>query len=212
MKALVIGATGATGKDLIEELLTDPAYDQVVIFVRRATGKSHPKLVEHIKDLMNPDGYQQLIAGDVFFSCLGTTLKAAGSKDKQWQIDFDIPAKFAAIAKNNNVSGFVLISAYGASKDSSIFYSKMKGQLEETIIGLSFLRTVIFKPGILKRDESDRAGERIAVKVIEFVNKLGLFRSQRPLPTEILAKKLVKAGKATKGGLTIVQKDEIFSY
>lgn len=92
MKALIIGATGATGKELVDRLLGDNNYASVSVFVRRPFGKSHPKLTEHIVDFSDVNSFQDLITGDVLFSCLGTTLKDAGSKDNQWKIDFDIPA------------------------------------------------------------------------------------------------------------------------
>ena len=212
MKALIIGATGATGECLVSELLADEAYQHVVIFVRRPTGRKHVKLVEHVVDMSKPESFADLLHGDVFFSCLGTTLKAAGSKENQWKIDFEIPAKFAEIAQQNKVSTCVIVSAYGASRDSRIFYSRMKGELEERIVGLAFNQTVIFKPGILKRPGSDRIGEKIAVKAIEFFNKLGILRSQRPLPTELLAQKLAKAPKLKSAGLKYVEKDEIFAF
>ena len=212
MRALIIGATGATGECLVSELLADEAYEQVVVFVRRHTDRKHAKLVEHIVDMSRPEEYADLLAGDVFFSCLGTTLKAAGSKENQWKIDFEVPAKFAEIAKQNKVSTCVVVSAYGASKDSRIFYSRMKGELEERILRLAFNQTVIFKPGILKRQGSDRMGEKVAVKAIEFFNSLGMFRSYRPLPTELLAQKLAKAPKLKSAGLRYVEKDEIFAF
>ena len=81
MKAIIIGATGATGELLVDELLRGTAYTTVTIFVRRPTGKQNPKLVEHVVDFSKIDSYKDLIVGDVLFSCLGTTLKAAGSKE-----------------------------------------------------------------------------------------------------------------------------------
>ena len=111
MKALVIGATGSTGKFLTEQLLNDNDYSSVVTFVRKPSGKTHPKLTEHIVNFENVELFKDLITGDVLFSCLGTTLKAAGSKEKQWKIDFDIPADFASAAKKNNVKSLVLVSS-----------------------------------------------------------------------------------------------------
>ena len=97
MKALLIGATGATGHDLTNQLLDDSNYTEVVLFVRRSTGKSHPKLKEYIVDFSKPESFSDIITGDVLFSCLGTTLKTAGSKENQWKIDFDIPVSFAEL-------------------------------------------------------------------------------------------------------------------
>ena len=94
MKALIIGATGATGKDLVNTLLQDAFYTEVIIFVRRSGGIVHSKLKEVITDFDNLAAVAELITGDILFSCLGTTLKAAGSKDKQWYIDYGIPLRF----------------------------------------------------------------------------------------------------------------------
>ncbi|TKC05884.1 NAD(P)H-binding protein [Pedobacter frigoris] len=212
MKALIIGATGATGRDLVDELLWDSDYEAVTIFVRKPTGKVHSKLIEHVVDFSKPDVYAGLITGDVFFSCLGTTLKAAGSKENQWKIDFDIPAKFAALARQNNVSSFVLVSALGASAKSKIFYSKMKGELEDRILELDFKKCIVFRPGLLERPDTDRLGEKVALNVLGFFNRLGMFRQHRPLPTKILAQKLAKAPKSQPDGVTYVEKDKIFSF
>lgn len=211
MKAIVIGATGATGKDLVDQLLSDNSYEVVTIFVRTATGKNHIKLIEHVIDFSKPDDYKGLISGDVFFSCLGTTLKAAGSKDNQLKIDLEIPSKFAEVAKQNQVSSCVLVSALGASSESKIFYSRMKGKLEDRILELRFKQTVIFRPGVLERPDTDRFGEKAAVHLVRFFNSLGLFKSHRPLPTHILAQKLAKAPKALPEGITYIEKDKIFS-
>ena len=122
MKALIIGATGATGRDLVKVLLQDPDYTKVVAFVRRFSGLVHSKYSEVITDFEKLEAVSDSIRGDVWFSCLGTTLKAAGTKEKQWHIDYDIPVKFAEIARRNGVPKAVLVSAYGASAASGVFY------------------------------------------------------------------------------------------
>src|SRR6478752_3336319 len=144
MKAIIIGATGATGKDLVNIILQDAFYSEVAIFVRHSSGIVHYKLQEIITDFDKPEEVAESINGDVLFSCLGTTLKAAGSKDKQWHIDYEIPLKFAEIAKRNGLPKVVLLSAYGASSTSNIFYSKMKGKLEEDMDSLAFDQYIIF--------------------------------------------------------------------
>lgn len=212
MKALVIGATGATGKDLVNVLLQDPDYTEVVAFVRRPGGLDHPKYSEIITDFDKLEEVSDFIQGDVWFSCLGTTLKAAGSKEKQWQIDYDIPAKFAEIARINGVSKAVVVSAYGASAASKVFYSKLKGSLDEHIASLGFDSCLIFRPGFLLRKDTDRSGERIIASGLKWLNRLGLLRKFRPLPTSTLAQELVKAPKAFASGTHIVERDEIFGF
>ncbi|MBO9616984.1 MAG: NAD(P)H-binding protein [Dyadobacter sp.] len=210
MRALIIGATGATGKDLVDILLRDPDYTDVVIFVRRASGVVHPKLTEILTDFEKMEPIEGQIKGDVWFSCLGTTLKTAGSKDKQWHIDYEIPLEFARVARRNGVAQAVLLSAYGASPRSNVFYSKMKGELEEKIKGLVFEKLIIFKPGLLLRKDTDRLGERISASAIRLLNRLGIMKKFRPMPTEILAEKLAKVHKVCSNGTHVIELDGIF--
>lgn len=212
MKALIIGATGATGKDLVNVLLADPHYSEVLIFVRRSSGMVHRKLKEIITDFDKLEEVSEFIHGDILFSCLGTTLKAAGSKDKQWHTDYEIPSKFAEIARRNVVSKIVLLSAYGASPTSKVFYSGVKGQLEETIASFAFDQYIIFRPGLLLRKDTDRIGERISAAFLSFMNKLGLIRKFRPLPTSILAEKMAKAPKILTVGKHLIELDKIFGF
>ena len=210
MKALIIGATGATGKDLVKVLLDDPGYTEVVAFVRRASGLAHPKYSEVVTDFERLEEVADSIRGGVWFSCLGTTLKAAGTKEKQWEIDHDIPARFGEIAKRNGVPCSVVVSAYGASTTSKVFYSRMKGELDARIASLGFDQCLVFRPGFLLRKDTDRASERLMALVLKVVNGLGLVRKFRPLPTSILAEKLAKAPKAFGAGHHVVELDEIF--
>jgi uncharacterized protein YbjT (DUF2867 family) len=212
MKALLIGATGSTGKFLLNELIQDDDYTSVTIFVRRPTGRSHPKLTEHVIDFSNLDQYKQHITGDVLFSCLGTTLKAAGSQKKQWEIDFEIPATFARIARQNRVNSMVLVSSSDASPKSRIFYSRMKGELETAITELDFGQYIIFRPGPLLREDTDRASEKIIVKALDFFNSFGLLKNYKPLPTEVLAMKLAKAPWKMPQGTSILKLQEIVKF
>lgn len=211
MKALIIGATGATGKDLLKLLLEDNYYTEVCIFVRKNTGLTHPRLTEHVVSFDKPEAWEDLVHGNVAFSCLGTTLKDAGSKTNQWKIDYDYQLQFAKAAKKNGVSKFILVSAFGAKPDSKVFYSKMKGQLEEDIKKLSFESLTIFKPGMLVRKKTNRIMEVIGSKIITLLNRFGIFRSQKPLPTATLAQAMSNASKLNSKELLIVKLEEIFT-
>ena len=148
----------------------------------------------------------------MLFSCLGTTLKAAGSKEKQWEIDFEIPARFAAIARENRVNSFVLVSSADASAKSMIFYSKMKGKLEVRIAELGFGQYIIFRPGMLLRRDTDRPTEKVLVKTLGFFNNIGLLKKYKPLPTEILAMKLAKAPKTFPQGTSVITLEKIADF
>ncbi|MGU3375687.1 NAD(P)H-binding protein [Chryseobacterium sp. M5A1_1a] len=212
MKALVIGATGATGKDLVNQLLNDKDFEEVDIFVRKPVDIENERLKVHVVNFEKPEEWKEMVKGDVVFSCLGTTLKDAGSKEAQKKVDFDYQYEFAKAAKENNVEDYILVSAYGASPKSKIFYSKMKGELEEAVRQLHFNKITIFKPGMLERKNSGRTGEVLGSRIIKFANKLGLLESQTPLPTDILAKAMIKSSKIKSNGYSSIKLGNIFCF
>lgn len=212
MKALVIGATGATGKDLVNQLLNDKEFDEVDIFVRKPVDIQNDKLKVHVVNFEKPEEWKDRVKGDVAFSCLGTTLKDAGSKEAQKKVDFDYQYEFAKAAKDNEVEDYILVSAYGANPQSKIFYSKMKGELEEAVKQLHFNKITIFKPGMLERKDSERTGEVLGSRIIKFANKLGLLESQKPLPTDILAKAMINSSKIKSNGYSSIKLGNIFCF
>ena len=212
MKALVIGATGATGKDLVSQLLTDKGYDEVNVFVRRPLAVENPKLKTHIVNFDKPEEWKDLVKGDVAFSCLGTTLKATGSKEAQRKVDYDYQYNFAKAAKENEVEDYILVSSYGANPKSKLFYSRMKGELEQSIKDLHFNKLTIFQPGMLERKDSERTGEVLGGKIIKFANKFGVLTQQKPLPTEVLAKAMINSSKIKSYGYSKIKLGSIFSF
>ncbi|PTT23418.1 semialdehyde dehydrogenase [Chryseobacterium sp. HMWF028] len=212
MKALVIGATGATGKDLVNQLLNDKEFDEVDIFVRKPVDIQNDKLKVHVVNFEKPGEWKNMVKGDVAFSCLGTTLKDAGSKEAQKKVDLDYQYEFAKAAKENDVEDYILVSAYGANPQSKIFYSKMKGELEEAVKQLHFNKITIFKPGMLERKDSERTGEVLGSRIIKFANKLGLLESQKPLPTDILAKAMINSSKIKSNGYSSIKLGNIFCF
>lgn len=209
MHALLIGATGATGKDLLDSLLQDESVEQVAIFIRRKIDLVHSKLTIHVVDFDRPDQWVHLVKGDILFSCLGTTLKTAGSKEAQWKIDFEYQYAFAKVAADNQVPGYVLVSSTGSNPDSLFFYPKMKGKLEAAVKALGFPSISIFQPPLLIRKGTDRAVEKIMKKLLTFLNRFGLLTSQKPLPTEVLAKAMIQAAKDQKQGIAAYKEQEI---
>lgn len=191
MKAVVIGGSGATGMALINQLLSDNSYTKIVSLVRKQSNIKHHKLNEIIIDFNNLDNFKNDIIADVAFSCLGTTLKAAGSKKKQWKIDYEYQYEFARMAKENGIEQFVLVSSVGANSKSNFFYTKMKGQLEESILKLDFKQTIIFQPPSLIRPNTDRKGEKLMINLLNVLNSMGLFKSLKPLPVSDLAEAMI---------------------
>ena len=191
MKAIIIGGTGATGKEVVKHLLEDERFDAVVALVRRPSLGAHPKLTEIVVNFENLADYGDAICGNVAFSCLGTTLKDAGNKNAQWRVDHDYQLEFARIAQANGVETFVLLSAVGAAATSRIFYSRMKGTLEQHIGALDFKRLLILQPGGIERPNSTRTGEKIMMKVLKAFNAAGLFKGYAPVSTSRLASAMI---------------------
>lgn len=205
MKAVLAGATGATGRELLQLLLADTAISRVVALVRNPLSIQHEKLSAMPINFDKPETWQHLVTGDVAFSCMGTTLKAAGSKDAQYKVDYGYQFEFAKAARQNGVPQFVLVSAGMADPKSLVFYSRMKGELEKAIQAQHFKSLVIFRPGLLSRPGTDRTGEKISESVLHFFNRLGLFKKLAPLPVKKLAALMLLYAKQNGQGAQVIE-------
>ena len=194
LHALILGATGATGKELVKELLNNPNFYKISVFGRRVPDIDNKKLFKYKIDFSELNKIKKLLSGDILFSALGTTLKQAGGKKQQFLVDYTYQYEFAKIAVENGTKNYSLVSSTGADKNSFFFYPKIKGELEESIKKLPFNKIQIFQPPTLIRQPVlARKGEKIGIKVFNRLNKIGLFKSQKPLPVKILAKIMIDA-------------------
>ncbi|HEX4405537.1 MAG TPA: NAD(P)H-binding protein, partial [Polyangia bacterium] len=181
--ALVIGATGLVGSQLLSQLLDDARFDKVRAFARRDLGRSHAKLEAHVVDFDAPDGWAALVSGDAAFSSLGTTLEQAGGQAAQKKVDYDYQLAFAKAAAKNGVPTYVLVSSASADPGSRVFYSRIKGELDRDVQALGFARVRIMRPSLLGGERAHtRAGERIGSAVLGVANALGLARKYREIP------------------------------
>ena len=212
MKAVLIGATGAVGKDLLQALLEDARYTEVVAFARRALGVQHEKLREHTIDFDAPATWQELVKGDVLFSTLGTSLKQAGSKEAQRHIDYDYQLAFAKAAKANGVKSLVLLSSIGADSKSSIFYLRLKGELDDAVRDLGFDSLSIVRPPSLIRAKSKRFGETASVKFLQAVNAIGLAKRLAPMETAVVARSMAALGLDSASGTRIIEGQDVRDF
>ena len=208
--ANVIGATGLVGKQLVSLLLKHPSFELVRIFVRRDTGVVHQKLEQHIVDFSDTNSWAKHLKGDVLFSALGTTRKKAGSKDKQYEVDFRYNLNFANKAREKGVGTYVLVSAIGSDASSSFFYNRMKGELDDAVINLKFKNLVILRPSALigEREET-RWSEKILFPVASFITRFTM-KKYRPIEAETVAKAMIKASLAATTEKYIWTADEIY--
>ena len=192
--AIVIGATGLVGAELVQQLLKDSRFDKVKVFVRRSMKIINNKLEEHIVNFDQPDSLKKDVTGDVLYSAMGTTLKAAGGKDAQYKIDYTYQYQVAKIAANNNVEEYVLVSAAGSSVDSKIFYSRMKGELERDVKKLPFDTIHIIRPGMLAGERREaRSGEKIGISIMNLVAMIPGLKRLKPIQGAEVARAMINA-------------------
>ncbi len=209
MKALVIGATGAVGQDLVEQLLADEAVELVDIFVRREVSLPSAKLSVHVVDFDHPETWSDQLKGDALFSCMGTTLRAAGSQKAQWKVDYTYQFNAAKAARSNGVPTYVLVSSIGSDAKSKVFYTRMKGALDEAVQALGFEGCFILRPPSLIRKGSDRFGEKAGVAILRACNAIGLLRGLTPMPTEAVASAMIRLAKSGRKGVEIIHSQDI---
>lgn len=187
--ALLAGSTGLIGTQLLKILLESDRYDVVKAKTRSQLDITHPKLVVIKVDYARLDDYRSDLKADDVFCCLGTTMAKAKTKKKFREIDFLYPLSLAKIAKEVGAKQFMLVSALGADKRSSVFYNQIKGELEEAIKPLDFEALHIFRPSLLLGlREEKRPGEDAA----KFVYKIFWFL----IPDKYKAIEAVKVAQA----------------
>lgn len=167
--AVIIGATGLVGKQLVSQLIQHSAFSKIVVLVRRSTGITHPKLQEVLVSFDELTCSKNQIKGDVLFSCMGTTIKQAKTKENQYMVDYTYQYETAKFAMENGINTYVLVSSAGANPKSKSFYTRMKGELEEGILQLPFGKIRILRPSFLMGNRTEfRLGERIGIAVTNF--------------------------------------------
>lgn len=195
-KAIVYGASGLVGSYILENLLNDDAYEQVVIVVRKDLNIQHPKLKTLIGDFHSLANVVQGIEIDEVFISLGTTQKKTPDKKVYYQIDHDYPVLAAKLAKENGAKSVFLVSAIGANVNSSVFYVKTKGEAEQDIINLNFEHTYIFRPSMILGDRKEnRPLEKVFKVVFKVINPLfvGKLSAYKGIEARDIAKAMVKS-------------------
>ena len=213
MIATIIGSTGLTGSFLVRQLLGDSVITEVISVARKPLNISNPKLTEVlVSDLAELASIESKLRGDIYFCCLGTTIKAAGSKENFEKVDHDAIFAFAKIAKAHDAQSFTLVSAMGANARSRIFYNQVKGRTEDDVKALRLRSLVIFRPGLLVGPRHEfRLGESIATKTLVPLSRLFPARIRKSLITEAetLATRMLTEGKAAPAGVHVILAKDI---
>ena len=213
MIATLIGSTGLTGSFLTQQLLADSAITKVISVSRKALKISNAKLTEVlISDLAELPSIDMRIRGELYFCCLGTTIKTAGSKENFEKVDHAAVVAFAKIAKAHDATSFTLVSASGANANSIFFYNRIKGRTENDVKALGLRSLIIFEPAFLAGPRPEfRLADRIAAKTLVPLSRLLPTQARKSLVTdaETLAMRMLAAGKAAPAGVHVIKAKKI---
>jgi uncharacterized protein YbjT (DUF2867 family) len=212
--ALIVGATGLVGNELMNLLPNHPGYETVRVFTRKRMSVDHPKLDQIIVDFDSLDQYKGYLNVDDVFCCLGTTIKKAGSQEAFKKVDFEYPLVLAQLARERGVGKFLIITAMGADRNSKVFYNRVKGELEEELKGAGFSALHIFRPSLLLGDRNEfRLGEKIAIILSPLLSFLmvGSLSPFKPIKAMDVANAMYLSGLNQKTGEFIHRSDQIQS-
>ncbi|MBL7848251.1 MAG: oxidoreductase [Cyclobacteriaceae bacterium] len=171
--ALIAGATGLVGSHLLTLLLEDPHYSKVISVSRKPSGREHPKLSQVIVDFNKLGDVAESLKADDVYCCLGTTIRQAGSKEVFRNVDYGYPLQLANLTKAQGAKQYLLITALGSDKSSSVFYNRVKGEVEEAIGKVGFANFHIFQPSMLLGERTEnRAGEGVGKAVMKTLDFL----------------------------------------
>lgn len=186
--ALLAGGTGLIGREVAQQW---PGPGPLHLLVRRAVQPANPTQRVHVVDFA---ALPPLPAADAAFCCLGTTIRAAGSQEAFRAVDLDAVLAFARAAQRAGVTRFAVVSALGANAQSSVFYNRVKGEMEAELGRIGFAHLVVARPSLLAGNRAatgqpTRLGERLTLAVTAPLAPL-IPKAWRPIHAATVARAL----------------------
>ena len=209
--AVIIGATGAVGKEILKEILGTEYYERIYVLGRNSISRlpEDDRLTKIVINFENMRFDTSILDDADVFAALGTTIKIAGSKENQRKIDVDYTVNFAKLCEEK-VRSFNVVSAIGANSKSKNFYNSLKGELEDKLKEMNLGTLRIFQPSLLiSKRENKRFLEEIFMKVapiFQFVLK-GKTKKYSPIEASLLGKEIVRIATENKGKGTYTYND-----
>ncbi|BCG22760.1 oxidoreductase [Pseudomonas tohonis] len=200
---LLAGATGLTGEHLLDRLLNEPTVERVLAPTRRPLA-DHPRLDNPVGELAALLPHLQGPV-DTAFCCLGSTIRQAGSQEAFRAVDLDLVLAVGARARELGARHYLVISALGADANSSVFYNRTKGEMEEALKAQDWPQLTLVRPSLLLGPRSEfRLGERLAAPFMRWLP--GKYRG---IGACTLARALWRLALETDQGTRVVESDEL---
>ncbi|TGE23381.1 NAD-dependent epimerase/dehydratase family protein [Hymenobacter metallicola] len=210
--ALITGASGLVGSQLLPLLLASDRYAKVIAVGRRPVPIVHPKLEQRVLNMDQLEQHRMSLIADDVFCCLGTTMRQAGSKEAFYKVDYLYVVKLAALTAGNFAAQFMVVSAMGADAHSRLYYNRVKGEMEAAIRQTPFRAIHIFRPSLLLGERTEkRAGEQFGAVLLRVLNPVlvGPLRKYRAVSAGAVAGAMLRAAEDDGGGILVHLSDEI---
>ena len=210
--ALLFGASGLVGARLLALLLESGHYARVHALVRRPLAAVHPRLRVHVVDFDGIGGLPDFPAVDDVYCCLGTTIRAAGSRPAFRRVDHDYVVATARAAREHGARRLAVVSALGADGRSPVFYNRTKGEMEAAVSALGYDSVTILRPSLLAGERAERrAGERLALALSRPLAPL-IPRRYRPIDAGAVARAMVHFVLDAAPGVHRVESDRLQDF
>lgn len=205
--AILAGATGLVGGECLQQLLASPRYGRVVVVTRRALdpGLRHEKLREVVVQFARLDDVRPRLRGDHVFCALGTTIRKAGSQQRFREVDYEYPLQLARLTLDDGARHFSVVSALGASRSSTFFYSRVKGEMEEALRQMNWPSLAVLRPSVIAGERAEpRPLERLSEHLLRFAPS-----TWRPVAASDIAAAMIATALREPPGVTVIESRQI---
>lgn len=210
--AIVAGTTGLIGSQLTGLLLNDDYYDKVIVLSRKPLEIKNSKFVNLVVHYDNLAEHVDLLRGDDVFCCLGTTIKIAGSQQAFYKVDHDYPLSLATVTQSRGAKQYLIVTAMGSDKNSSIFYNRVKGEVEEDLKKVGFETLHILQPSMLIGPRTEkRRGEAIGQSVMKVLGFL-IPDKYKAIESLKVAKAMIAIARSGQKGTHVHDSAELQNY
>jgi uncharacterized protein YbjT (DUF2867 family) len=213
--AIIAGATGMVGSELLKLLLENNEYKTIHLLSRKPLNINSAKIIEHIINFDDLASLKLDFPIDHVFCSLGTTIKKAGTKENFRKVDFDYTMELGKKAKEMNAGKFLVISSLGANPKSMIFYNQVKGEVEAELKKLSLNHLFIFRPSLLLGDRKEhRSGEKTATAIYKVLAPIfsGPLKKYKGVEASKVADAMMQTALNNDESFKIIESDEIQKF
>ena len=208
---LLIGATGLVGGECLKLLLQEYLYNKITVLTRSPLMPfvQDERVDHHLIDFDHLSSYRHLMKVDHVISALGTTIKKAKTKENFYRVDFTYTYGIARLAAEEGAGHHFLVSALGADPESSIFYNRVKGEVERAVQHLPYRSINIFRPSLILGTRRERRATEELSKILAGIFSFAIPARYKPVPAPDIARAIMHIAGGNPAGVRIIESDEI---